>query len=286
MVNGSFENVTSCDFSSGINYASGWTNLYPAQNSTGVDLFGPCAFDPIFSVPYSATAFQLAKDGMNYAGFVPAGQVESPLGTLSSPLIADSVYSVELFLNLWNKSGQAVAGLGLKFFETLVSLPVESYDTLVADIVEPDFITDTLYWTQLSTLYTARGGEHYFAIGLYDTIVRINTGFGLGSAYYFIDAINIHKATQSEINGVKENRFNFSVYPNPVIDKLNIESKTPIAEVWVGDLAGKHLLKQTFRQAQGDPSIDASGLPSGIYLIEVVTEDGKHSVQKAVVSPR
>jgi hypothetical protein len=47
------------------------------------------------------------------------------------------------------------------------------------------------------------------------------------------------------------------------------------------------LYPSTLRQAQGDVSgyatIDVSSLPSGIYLLEVLTQSGQRSVQKAVV---
>lgn len=82
---------------------------------------------------------------------------------------------------------------------------------------------------------------------------------------------------------VKERAFQFSIYPNPATDNLRIESQTPLAQVKLTDLAGRTSIHQTFRQAQGDASIDVSSLPSGIYLLEARTQDGRRSVQKVVV---
>jgi hypothetical protein len=284
VVNGSFEDVVSCDFSSGINYAPDWTNLYPEQNSNGADLFGPCSVDPVFLAPASTWGYQPAMEGANYAGFIPYGQNESLRGSLISPLIEDSIYSVEFFLNLMNISGKAVAGLGLVFFDSPVALSVASYDTLMPDIIESDFITDTLDWTRVNGFYVASGGESYFAIGLFDTVVVSNTYYGPGQAYYYVDAVNVHMASQSEINGIQEPKLTFSIYPNPATTNLTIESRTPLAQVWVRDVAGRAIMNETLRSAQSDKkTLDVSSLPSGIYLVEVLTQNGQRSVQKVVV---
>jgi len=55
----------------------------------------------------------------------------------------------------------------------------------------------------------------------------------------------------------------------------------------VRDLAGRKVIKQTLGPAsggQGDTRIDVSTLPSGIYLVEVLAQNGQRSVQKVVVS--
>lgn len=82
--------------------------------------------------------------------------------------------------------------------------------------------------------------------------------------------------------GIEENELQPSIYPNPATDYLRIESQTPLEQVKLTDLAGRVALQQTFRQAHGDVSVDISTLPSGIYLLEAITDDGKRSVQKVV----
>jgi hypothetical protein len=78
-------------------------------------------------------------------------------------------------------------------------------------------------------------------------------------------------------------KFTFSIYPNPATTNLTIESRTPLAQVWVRDVAGRRVITQTLKQVQGDTRIDVSALPSGIYLLEVLTQNGQRSVQKVVV---
>ncbi len=75
------------------------------------------------------------------------------------------------------------------------------------------------------------------------------------------------------------------IYPNPATTNLTIESRSPLAQVWVRDVAGRaHRYTTLPRGTQGDRAVvDVSGLPSGIYLVEVLTQNGQRSVQKVVV---
>ena len=82
--------------------------------------------------------------------------------------------------------------------------------------------------------------------------------------------------------GIHELERSLSVSPNPATSNLTIQSKTPLSEVWVSDMAGRVVLP-TLRLRSGYGNIDVSSLPSGIYLVEAITEDGKRSVQKVVV---
>jgi len=69
----------------------------------------------------------------------------------------------------------------------------------------------------------------------------------------------------------------FSVYPNPVKDKLNIESAAAVNSVTVYDVLGKKVLS-----AQPDaisPSIDMSGLSSGAYLVQVTIGSATKTVK-------
>ena len=65
---------------------------------------------------------------------------------------------------------------------------------------------------------------------------------------------------------------NFSIYPNPVGDILNIESKNGIQidEVRITDLTGKIVKSQ-----QKDTVINTSDLSAGVYLIDLKTEKGR-----------
>jgi hypothetical protein len=61
----------------------------------------------------------------------------------------------------------------------------------------------------------------------------------------------------------------FGMYPNPVNDKLTIESANPVSVV-IMDLNGRVVLSS----AHVDGSVDVSGLNSGLYLVRISGENG------------
>lgn|SRR5690554_222376 len=60
---------------------------------------------------------------------------------------------------------------------------------------------------------------------------------------------------------------NFSVYPNPVKDVLNISTKTAVDQVVVYDILGKVVLSS--QPGIISPKVDMSALASGAYLVKV-----------------
>jgi len=67
------------------------------------------------------------------------------------------------------------------------------------------------------------------------------------------------------------------IYPNPVADELQIEGiqSEDIAQVSVYNLNGQQLMERTSVDA-----LDVSGLVSGVYMLNVVTVDGKTHIEK------
>ena len=63
---------------------------------------------------------------------------------------------------------------------------------------------------------------------------------------------------------------NITIYPNPVIDLININTSLTILEVEIYDVLGKRLnyIKVNNRK------IDVSGVNSGVYILKIKTEIG------------
>jgi hypothetical protein len=77
------------------------------------------------------------------------------------------------------------------------------------------------------------------------------------------------KKTPTEISVVKND--DFRIYPNPVKDKLTINNgQLTIQKVKIVDVSGVTVYHSTFLV---DNSIDVSSLPSGIYLINIQTDN-------------
>jgi len=70
------------------------------------------------------------------------------------------------------------------------------------------------------------------------------------------------------------------VYPNPIIDNLNIDNlKTP-STYQLTNLIGKTTLQGTLKE--GNNTISLQYLPPGMYLLELIGEDGERVVRKVV----
>ena len=62
----------------------------------------------------------------------------------------------------------------------------------------------------------------------------------------------------------------FSLYPNPVVNRLNIETVLKVDEVMIYSMAGKEVLKET----ENTQAIDISALPAGVYLVTIRSASG------------
>jgi hypothetical protein len=74
--------------------------------------------------------------------------------------------------------------------------------------------------------------------------------------------------------GIDETSAGFNIYPNPVQDKLYIETEAEIEEVVVYDVYGR---VQNLRNSETQKlrnSIDVSNLNSGVYFVKIKTEEG------------
>ncbi len=74
-----------------------------------------------------------------------------------------------------------------------------------------------------------------------------------------------------EVTGIEETDANIGIYPNPVNDKLYIETDVEVKEVSIYDIYGR---RQSIVNGQQPTVLDVSNLKSGIYIININTENG------------
>ena len=98
------------------------------------------------------------------------------------------------------------------------------------------------------------------------------TGSGCVNAMLALQEIENYE----DITGVDDNYItNVNVYPNPVNDRLYIETQTltQTMTVEIYDVYGRHQVTET-PSHQGNLTIDLSNLKSGIYFVKIKTEEG------------
>jgi len=76
---------------------------------------------------------------------------------------------------------------------------------------------------------------------------------------------------------------NLTVYPNPASTHITVNSKVALQQVRVLDVRGRMVLEQTLKQVQGEVRLNTNDLPSGIYMLEAITQNGARAVRKFVV---
>ena len=96
------------------------------------------------------------------------------------------------------------------------------------------------------------------------------TGSGCVNALLALEEIENYEDT----TGINDNLMaDFKVYPNPVQDRLYIETSTQTQSIEVYDVYGRLQVTKT-PSHQGDLSVDVSDLNSGIYFVKIKTEEG------------
>ena len=155
----------------------------------------------------------------------------------------------------------------------------------------------TLSDTELVLMWDAvEGAEKYNVynqnelVGTYEEVNTKIEGLIPGTEYCFtVTAVDVNGESEKSVEacaktsgekpenpeeGVEELQSSIHFYPNPVNDKLYIESETEIKEVVVYDIYGRRQVSETPSQ-QGNLVVDVANLNGGVYFVKVVTENGE-----------
>jgi hypothetical protein len=276
--NGDFEQYIGCPMSlSQLDSCSIWMN--PATNMLGMsgtpDYFNACSPGILVSVPTNfSTSYQPAHSGGAYTGIIlfhpsvtEREYIEVPL---TVPLISNTCYHFEMFINLLNHSASTSDVIGAYFSDTAIT-GISNYLPLpfIPQINHIGFITDTLNWTSISGNFMAAGGESYLIIGNFND--DANTGWyqigtGTGPSYFYIDDVSLTPCT-----GIEEqnNSEAITIYPNPAKEYVIISSEFGVkekAEITITDILGKQVYRN---QLTSNCKLQTSNYLPGIYFIEI-----------------
>ena len=108
-----------------------------------------------------------------------------------------------------------------------------------------------------------------------DRQIIINDLWPVESTQHLINEFDAAIAEHKKSVGVAElENNNCAIYPNPVNDRLYIETHSLTQTIEIYDVFGRPQVTET-PSHQGNLTIDVSNLNSGIYFVKVVTEKGE-----------
>ena len=195
-------------------------------------------------------------------------------------------------------TGDALAVYGKKAVMKLIEPAKLDAPTNLRAAIRQD-VPDYDYKFEITVAWDAvEGAKGYDVYVNTEKVQDFQMGYTNGTAYvigtnqettfeFYVVAFNDEtESDPSEIytvvvedDAIEEVNVSFNVYPNPVNDRLYIETQTLTQTVEIYDIYGRC---QELSAISGQPSvIDVSGLNSGVYFVKVVTENGE-AVQRFI----
>jgi OmpA-OmpF porin, OOP family len=277
VTNGDFEQLVSCP--TGLSQLTSTVSWFTPTNGSP-DYFHECSTGSA-DVPENIFGYQYAHSGEGYGGIEP--WAVSPNGyreyfetQLSSPLVAGTCYYFEMYVNTGDVCQFTTDDIQVYFSDVVVTGIATNQNlsfTPQISNVTGNFI-DTMSWVPVTGMYTATGGEEYIIIGNFknnsqtDTMEVNATGTNV-YIYFYIDDVTLTVCTG---NNELDDDHRVSIYPNPAVDFINIETASGnSAEFLIYDAASKKLLdiKNMIKT-----TIDISHLEKGVYYYKLRYDDG------------
>lgn len=276
--NGGFDTITSCPTNGQVSLASPWFRIGTAA------LMNECGSNG-YTVPGSSTGFQFPLSGSGYTrltlwaenvfGFNGSGLVVE----LVDELMEQELYSISFYVSMQDSIWYAT-----NIFNLYLSQVEPTIESIIQ--AEPyfrylgDFVTDKENWIQIEGSFIANGGERFLTIGNFDGPALTDTLFVGGgippinlpdyykvSAYY-IDDVSLYQV-YTTVGLIENEESEFEIFPNPVPENFNVKrSGQGPANLQLTDATGRVVLSVPM-QGQWQV-IDASGLPQGVYVVQVL----------------
>lgn len=210
VINPSFENITACpDALEQIENSLLWTS----PTTPKADYFHECDGTNTVGIPANSVGFQSARTGSAYAGIQVYSTtsmvdyreyIQTPL---ISPLIADSIYQVSMYVSPADNLDDCFTdAIGIYFSNDLLS---ESQETVlnvtpVVQNITGNFLTDKGNWLLVTGTFTANGGENHLIIGNFLTDAETEEFSDCGTdavAYYYIEDVSLELIPELSIVG-------------------------------------------------------------------------------------
>lgn len=298
--NGDFEDYTQCpETSNQITLATPWIN-----DVGGCELYNSCS-PPLFfppdlyianvGVPENLGGEQFAHSGDGYAGIFTYGGATETNGReyLQVPLIEplqSGGYVISFWASLADEFQYAVGSIGAYLSDTLVIH--DQFNSVLE--VEPSIqsplgliMSDKDIWYHITDTFSTRyGGEQYLLIGNFkstadsDTLLVPTGANNRFQSYYYIDDVSVVAIDSIPSSIGDKETFDFSVYPNPATEALQIKSAKELVGVRVLDMRGRSVFTESI--AANTHTVDLKSIQAGMYILEVTDREGRRATKRIV----
>jgi hypothetical protein len=291
--NPSFEETTDCPSGMAqLSLSPNWSN----PNQASPDYFHSCATNIYWGTIFNAFGGQIPHSGSAYVGgycfsiWQENGR-EYVQAELTHPLEQGTAYLVSFYTSVADNGLYGISTIGAYLsVDAISSNDVYRFDVVPQVLNHAGPMIDSTTWVLVTdTFVSPLGGERYITIGNFNTdatsdTVRYNpTGdVSYVYAYYYIDDVSVVPLDGPvgvappglpKVEG-------FSVYPNPAIETVNIDGKERLGHVQLVDIRGRELMAEAVNGQRH--TLDLSGVPEGIYLLQVTDAEGRRATQRFI----
>lgn len=173
-----------------------------------------------------------------------------------------------------------IVSIGMLSGDTNIFIYADGLDTTLVSNVQPDtwyHITITYNSTTGEVIAQANGGEKIFGSGTAGLEPEIFDLTALLASDIGIDNITVLANKTSTLSAPNVSLQNAKLYPNPVLNNLNILTGKAVAATCIIDITGR-----TVREFSNETQLVMQDLPAGYYTARIVFEDGTSEVQKFI----
>jgi len=247
-------------------------------------------------IPENIVGFQHAHSDDGYAGIFcyvdyQVNGREYIQAQLTECLVGGIDYEVSFHASLADKFMYAISSLGAYLSDTAFISSESPWLEAVPQVVNPAevILNDKEGWTRISGVYNSRdGGECFITIGNFNTdeessLTFVDSGAtpAYNKSYYYIDDVSVVALDSIPDNIAEQEQLSFNAWPNPATTELHIRSGQPLAQLRLLDISGRAVLSENM--VTDRHTLQLSGIPPGLYLLEATDTEGLRAVKKVVV---
>ena len=180
------------------------------------------------------------------------------------------------YKSLLNYLEQSTYGINGRVTDSITGLPVEAMVAILNHDIDSSMVFSNSNGYYFRPIFTGTYSLRYTAFGYLPKIIN-NVSTVNGTTI----TKNVQLASSPEYIGDIINNNVISIYPNPISDKINIESTKKLKSIEIYDIAGKKIKSIVVNNYKH--TIDVSDLHSGVYLIKL--QMGEAVIIEKIIKP-